>query len=478
MAQILVLGGTGYVGSRLAPRLIQRGHQVRCLVRNSGKARQLLTDAVEIYEGDVLRSDSLEEAIQGVEIIVYLIHSMGSGEDTFEDLDRQAAVNVAGSAGRAGVRRILYLGGLGRKGGVQSPHLRSRHEVAGALGSTGVPVTEFRAAIIVGAGSVSFEIVHHLVNRLPLMICPRWVLTKTQPIAIEDVLRYLVESVDLPETAGRVIDIGGPDILTFREMMLTVAGVLGLRRFLLYVPVLTPRLSSYWVNLVTPIHSSLARSLIESLRFETVCENDDARRLFDFRRMGFTDAVQEALQAVREEPAGHALSAVTSASRYAIDRSHLFSDQQIVAVAAPAADLFSVISAIGGETGWYYADWLWAIRGWIDRLVGGVGLRRTDRRGQTPVASETIDFWRVEECEPGRRLLLRAEMKVWGMAWLEFAAEEVSSNSSRLLQTAWYYPRGLTGWFYWHLAYPLHVFVFRGMARAIGRHAELTAKNV
>jgi hypothetical protein len=304
------------------------------------------------------------------------------------------------------------------------------------------------------------------------MICPRWVTTNTQPIAIADALRYLTDSINLPQTAGRVIDIGGPDVLTFREMMLTVAHVLGLRRWLWQVPVLTPRLSSYWVNLVAPIHASVARSLIESLRFETICENDEAHQLFDFEPMTFERAVRQALAAVNKTGVSTQSAGGLVAGRYAVDKSHLLSDQQVVRVQAPAKVVFAEIASIGGANGWYYADWLWEIRGLLDRLVGGVGLRRTVRGEALPEPGGIIDFWRVEEYEAGRRLLLRAEMKVWGKAWLEFAVEEITANSARLLQTAWYYPRGVMGMVYWYLAFPLHVFVFRGMARAIGRRAE------
>jgi uncharacterized protein YbjT (DUF2867 family) len=426
-----------------------------------------------VFEGDVLESDTLQGAFEGVEVVYYLIHSMASGEDSFEKLDNQAAENVANIAARAGVKRIVYLGGLGRRDTTQSAHLRSRHETGDTLRKGQVPVTEFRAAVIVGSGSVSFEMIHHLVNRLPVMICPRWVYTRTQPIAIADVLQYLVLAVNTPETAGRTIDIGGPEILTYRDMMLITAKVLGLRRFLIEVPVLTPRLSSYWVNLVTPIPGGMARALIEGLRYETVCENDDALRLFDIKPISFADAVGRALARVRDYRVETKWTDASSRhDQPPIDPSHLRIDRRTVRVNAPAETTFGVIRAIGGNTGWYYGSWLWRLRGFIDQQLGGVGLRRGRRHPTDIAVGDALDFWRVEEYVAGEKLTLRAEMKVWGQAWLEFSVKPASDHHSLLTQTARYYPRGLFGLVYWYGVYPIHVAVFRGMAQAIARQAE------
>ena len=472
MLTILVLGATGYIGGRLVPLLKERGHRVRCLVRDRKKAAGPGWEDVQLVEGDVLKPETLRGAFDEIDVVYYLVHSMTAGEKSFEERDRAAAQNVAQACARTGVARIVYLGGLGKRGESQSPHLRSRHEVGDILRSGSVPVTEFRAAVVVGSGSASFEMMHHLVNRLPLMICPRWVMIRTQPIAVADVLRYLVECVDRPETSGRVLDIGGPQMLTYRDMMLCTAKVLGLKRWVLPVPVLTPRLSSYWVNLVTPIPTSLARVLIESLRHETVCENRDADALFSFRPMAFEQAVRLAVEKVRTHEVETKWTSASPPTDAKPDPSHLQTDRRVVEVLAPADRLFREVASIGGDRGWYYADWLWKVRGFLDKQIGGVGLRRGRRHPTKLRAGDALDFWRVEEYEPGRRLLLRAEMKVWGAAWLEFAVEEVGADRSRLTQTATYYPRGLAGLLYWFGVYPLHAIVFRGLARSIAARAE------
>jgi len=468
---VLVLGATGYVGGRLVPRLLQAGYRVRVLVRDPDKiqGREWL-DKIEVYKGDVLERDSIVPALDGTTAMYYLIHSM-SGDGDFERRDREAAENVATIAGQTGLHRIIYLGGLGRRDIEQSPHLRSRHEVGRILRSGKTPVTELRAAVIVGSGSLSFEMIHHLANRLPVMICPRWVYTRTQPIAIRDVLSYLIQTMERRETTGLTIDIGGPDILTYRQMMLGVADILGLRRYLIPVPVLTPRLSSYWVNLVTPIRASLARALIDSLRSETICENKLAREHFDIKPLPFRAAAEFALQRTREHTAETTWTDATVSSPQAIDSSHLRIDRREIDVEAPEQDVFRVVSSIGGENGWYYADWLWRIRGFIDQQLGGVGLRRGRRHPSKTSPGEALDFWRVQEFVPGSKLVLRAEMIVWGQAWLELEVVPVSETSCRLLQTARYYPRGLKGLLYWYSIYPLHAFVFRGLIREIASRA-------
>jgi uncharacterized protein YbjT (DUF2867 family) len=450
MANVLVIGATGYIGGRLVPRLLGGGHNVRCLVRDprrvEGRAWFPQVDAVE---GDVLKPETLKTAFADIDYVYYLVHSMGAGEE-FEKLDRTAAENCAKAASEAGSQRIIYLGGLGKRVDDQSAHLRSRHEVGDVLRAGNVPVTEFRAAVIIGSGSISFELIHHLVNRLPVMICPRWVYTRTQPIAVADVLRYLVDCLSIPETVGRQLDIGGTEILTYREMMLTVARALRLKRFLIPVPVLTPRLSSYWVNLVTPIPTRIARPLIDGLKHETVCENTDAIQLFSFKPMTLDRAVERALSRVTTQEVETAwIDSAHGDPHGAVDPSHLRSDVRSIEVNASGGASFAVISSLGGDTGWLYGDWLWRLRGFIDQQFGGV------------------------ELIPGERLLLRAEMKVWGQAWLEFLVEETSTDTSCITQTAKYYPRGLFGLLYWYGIYPVHALVFRGMIRAIGRAAEL-----
>jgi uncharacterized protein YbjT (DUF2867 family) len=293
--RVLILGATGYVGRRLTDRLVADGYSVRALVRDLDKGRAILPTNTELSAGDLLNSETLAPAFDGVDIVVYLVHSMGTKDRSFEEVDRQIATGVAEAAKGQGIRQIVYLGGLGASSDSASAHLRSRAEVGDILRTSHVPVTELRAAVVVGAGSVSFQMIKHLVSRLPFMICPRWVLVNTQPIAIDDALEYLTRSIGAQALAGKTIDIGGPDVLSYRDMMVTVAQVMNLRRLIIQVPVLTPRLSSYWVNLVTPIRANLARELIESVRNETVCSDNSRRELFDFEPMTFRQAVVSAL---------------------------------------------------------------------------------------------------------------------------------------------------------------------------------------
>jgi uncharacterized protein YbjT (DUF2867 family) len=471
--RVLVVGATGYVGGKLVPQLLQQGHQVTCVVRNRKKLMDRpWASQVEIREGDVLNANSLKGSMEDQDVLYYLVHSMATAQGDFAELDRRAAENTGKAAAAAGVGRIIYLGGLGRRTEKQSLHLRSRHEVGDVLRSSGVPITEFRAGVIIGAGSFSFEMIHHLANRLPFMICPSWVITRTQPISLDDVIRYLVAALTKPESVGRIIDIGGPQILTYRDMMLTVSRALGLRRWLIKVPVLTPRLSSYWVGLVTPVPVKPARALIEGLRHETICENYDALHMFDVKPMSFENAVQKALGAVLKE----AQPNVDQVGRSIMDRiepSHLLIDRREREVNAATGEVFRIVSGVGGNNGWYYADWLWKLRGLMDELVGGVGLRRGRRDASDITVGEALDFWRVEELDRDRRILLRAEMKVPGIAWLEFEVIPINEQSCKLTQTARFYPRGLPGIIYWYGVYPLHALVFRGLIRSIVERVEI-----
>lgn len=478
--KILVLGSTGYVGGRLIPRLLKNKHQVRCLVRDINKAKgRPWSNDIEILSGDVLERNSLSEAMKGIDAVYYLIHSMAAGLSRFEDLDRKAAENVAGEASEAGVKQIVYLGGLGDTTDKLSSHLRSRHEVGDVLRQGTVPVTELRAAVVVGSGSLSFELIHHLVNRLPVMICPRWVYTRTQPIGIRDVLSYLTGCIEKPEYRGKVYDIGGPDIISYGDMMMSVARLLGLKRKLIPVPLLTPRLSSYWINLVTPLRTNTAQALIDSLRHETICENNEALDVFDIKPASFDEAARLALSRYKEGEIETIWTdaATTTPIFTEIDELHLRHDRRELQVNAPATVVFDVVSSIGGENGWYFADWLWKLRGFIDKQFGGVGLRR-GRRHRTKIrAGDTLDFWRVAEFEEHRRLLLRAEMKVWGQAWLEFEVEPENKNHTLLKQTARYYPQGLWGLLYWYLVYPIHAYVFKGLIREVARRAEIASQT-
>ncbi len=483
--RILVTGATGYVGGRLVPLLLSRGYAVRCMAREPQRLagrweKDLLNPGqLEIVYGDVLDPESLTQALRGVEVAYYLIHAMGDKRANFEEREKEGALAFASAAEACGVKRIIYLGGLGSRDKPTSVHLQSRHRTGDLLRSGSVPVTEFRAAMIVGAGSASFEMMRHLTEKLPVMVCPRWIKTRSQPIYIGDVLAYLIAALDCPQSAGRVLDIGGPDILTYRQMMEVYADIRRLRRLILTVPVLTPRLSAYWINLVTPVPASIAFPLVEGLKSEMVCENEEAQRLMPIPLTPFREAVTRALRATDERRVSTRWTgAIQGAIPPTLDSvlpycrpGELKRDVKQVRTRAPLVRLQKAIARIGGETGWYYADRLWAIRGAMDRVIGGVGLRRGRRDPEEIVIGDSIDFWRVEDYQPDR-LLLRAEMKLPGQAWLEFRLESREGDTRMLTQTAYYLPGSIWGILYWHLLLPVHYFVFTGMARNIAKRAE------
>ncbi len=475
---ILVTGATGYIGGRLVPRLLAPGHRVRCLVRDPARlAGRTWAGDVETVVGDVLRPGSLAPALAGVGTAYYLVHSMGGGAD-YQARDIQAATGFAAAARDAGVRRIIYLGGLARDSSELSRHLRSRQQTGDALRSAGVPVTEFRASVIVGSGSLSFEIIRYLTERVPVMICPRWVYTRTQPIGIHDVLDYLTATLEVPASAGRVVEIGGADVVTYGRMMLTYAEVRGLRRFMLPVPVLTPRLSSYWVDLVTPIPSAIARPLIEGLRNESVVHDHAALTLFPgIRPASYRASVERALEQLRASAVETTWSDSLSTSQGGAApvvlttlEGMILERRRRVADAAPA-EVFRVVKGLGGARGWLYLDRAWRLRGFLDRLAGGVGLRRGRRDPDEVRVGDALDFWRVEAVEPDRLLRLRAEMKVPGNAWLEFEVAPHGEGRSVVSQTAYFAPRGLFGWLYWYALYPLHALIFSGLIRRIAERA-------
>ena len=382
---ILVTGATGYIGGRLVPQLLSKGYRVRCLARDPERLRgRDWTGEVEVVAGDVLDRGSLGPALAGCGAAYYLVHSMAAGEGSFCERDLRAARNFAAAAGEAGLDRVIYLGGLGRRSERLSTHLTSRHEVGDVLRGGPVPATELCAAMIIGSGSASFEMLRALVKRLPVMVCPRWVSNRTQPIAIGSVLAYLTGCLEQPATAGQVLDVGGPDVLTYKEMMERFAAAQGWRRYILVVPVLTPRLSAYWANLVTPVPASIAFPIIEGLKSETVCEDDRILDLVPVERVGFEEAVAVAMEEVRSHDVE---TRWTNASLPGRDRGpaafapadFAIFDRQRVECRAPAGALFDRVRAVGGEVGWYYSDPLWKIRGWMDRAIGGVGLRRGRR---------------------------------------------------------------------------------------------------
>jgi len=480
--RVLVSGVTGYVGGRLVPALLDAGYPLRVMVRDSTRlARRPWLERVEVVEADVLHPETLRSALDGIAAAYYLIHSMRGGE-AFHERDLQAALGFGQAAKDAGVERIVYLGGLGDPASDLSQHLRSRQETGAMLAGAGVPVTEFRAAIVVGAGSLSFELIRDLTERLPAMVCPRWVYTRVQPIAIQDVLAYLVAALETPASAGRVIEIGGADVTTYGGMMLGYAQARNLRRFLVPVPVLTPRLSSYWVHLVTPIPSDIAQPLIEGLRNEVVVREPGAAELFPgIRPVGYAEALHSALANLEQgeiDTTWMDALASSQGDRPALvlaSREGMILERRQTTVDAQPAEVFATLSSLGGERGWLTYNWAWRLRGALDRLVGGVGLRRGRRHPHDLRPGDALDFWRVEIAEPDRLLRLRAEMKVPGRAWLQFEVEP--GSPVRLTQTALFAPRGLFGLLYWYGLYPLHSLIFSSLIQAIRREVEAASRR-
>lgn len=473
---ILVTGATGYVGGRLVPRLLDAGYRVRCLVRDRRKVSSrtwIGRDGVEVVEGDIADRTRLISSLEGCDAAYYLVHSMISAGSDYRDQDRVLAGMFARAAAEAKVGRIIYLGGLGETGSDLSEHLTSRREVERALAAGPVPVTVLRAAMIVGAGSASFEILRYLVERLPVMVTPRWVGTRCQPISIQDALHYLVACLDSPETVGQVLDIGGPEVLTYREIMDRTARILGIkRRLIVPVPVLTPWLSSLWIHLVTPVGARIARPLAEGLRNPVVCRDDRAQELMPTRRATVEEAVAAAM---KMDKGGEWESSWTDAGVVPGDPDWaggtVYEDRRSTRVAAPAGSAFEAVCRIGGRYGWYETDWLWRVRGWMDRLLGGPGLARGRRRPDRIAYGDVLDFWRVSEIDPGRRLELRAEMRLPGTATLEFTVIPWKDRSE-VIQTARFRPRGLPGLLYWFAVKPFHGFVFHSMLQGIRRRAE------
>jgi uncharacterized protein YbjT (DUF2867 family) len=490
--RVLVTGATGYIGGRLVPYLLERGHEVVCAARTPAKLddRPWRGD-VEVARVDVLEPDTLAAACQDIDVIYHLVHSM-DGEPGFAERDRRAAANVRDAAAAAGAGRIVYLGGLGREDDDLSDHLRSRQEVGRVLASGPVPVTELRAAIIIGSGSASFEMLRHLVEVLPVMTTPRWVSTRCQPIAVRDVLRALGDVIETPAAAGKVYELGGPDVLTYAELMQTYAEVAGLRRrIILPVPVLSPKLSSLWVGLVTPLPTGLARPLIDSLVNEVVVRDDAFQRDLPRPMIPAAEAFQLALTRIQDLDvattwasaggAGGLAGATPSATPSSPEDPQpedpswaggtVFADERVAVSQAPPEALFAAVCAIGGGRGYHTPRWMWELRGVMDKLVGGSGLRRGRRHPVLLGVGEVVDFWRVEALERPHLLRLKAEMKVPGEAWLEFRVE-AEGTGSRLVQRARFHPRGLWGRLYWGALVPFHGLIFPRMARELAREAE------
>ena len=465
---ILLTGATGYVGGRLLPLLERRGETVRCLARRPGMLRPRVGPKTEVVEGDVLAPETLDAALAGVDTAYYLVHSMGSRQD-FEEQDRAAARNFAQAARKAKVMRVIYLGGLGE--GELSPHLASRQEVGRILKESGAAVLEFRASIVIGSGSISYEMVRALVERLPVMTTPSWVRVQAQPIAVEDLLAYLVEALD--KKVEGIYEVGGKDRVSYEEIMREYARRRGLKRAMIPVALLTPWLSSLWLAFVTPIYARVGRRLFTSLRHETVVRDDRALREFSVRPRGFSEAIERALKNEDQEYAQtrwfDALSSKGELTAFAGASARLVDARTADAKAEPAR-VFEEVMRLGGENGWPY-QWLWDLRGALDLLAGGVGMRRGRPKGRELRAGDALDFWRVEVLEPGRRLRLQAEMKLPGRAWLEFEVTE-KEGGCRLSQTAVFEPLGLFGLLYWYALTPAHAVIFAGMVKELARRAK------
>lgn len=480
----LVTGATGYVGGRLVPQLLEAGHVVRVMVRDERKARTHdWSDDVEISVGDASSTEDVRAAMEGVDVLYYLLHSIGTGSD-FGATEKDMAQRFADEAKRAGVSRIVYLGGMIPEGEQLSEHLSSRGEVGDVLLDSGVPTTVLQAGVIIGSGSASFEMLRYLTERLPVMVTPKWVNTRIQPIAVRDVLRYLVGSADMPADVSRRFDIGGPEVLTYLELMQRFAQIAGLpRRRILKVPVLTPGLSSHWIGLITPVPAGLARPLVESLKNTVVASETDIRQYVPDPEGGLIDfdrSVELALTKIQnlDVPTSWSSAATAGAPAEGLPTDpdwaggSLYKDERTREVDASPEHLWTVIEGIGGRNGWYSWALAWWVRGVLDRFVGGPGLRRGRRNPRDLVVGDAVDFWRVEETDDHSFLRLRAEMRLPGLAWLEMQVGSTEGGTTTFHHRALFHPKGLLGHVYWWAVWPFHGIVFGSMQRNIAKAAE------
>ncbi len=467
MAKVLVLGASGYVGSHLIPRLVERGYEVRAAGRRPEALAARGWEGVETVRADALDPGSLSRAFDGIELVYYLIHSMASGKE-FPELDRRAATHVRDAAARAGVGRIIYLGGLQPRKAA-SAHLDSRRETGEVLRSGSVPVTEIRAGIVVGPGSAAFEVIRDLVYHLPVMVTPRWVDSRTQPIALDDLIEYLLRLSETEGLESPIHDVGGPEALRYRDMLTGFAKVIGKGLLIVPVPVLTPRLSSYWLNLVTAVPASVARPLIDGLRHDLVIDPDaDLATSIPLPLHTYEEAVRAALEAEHDTEMPARWTEGSFAMRdYRSDVSFYSRGERVERLCEAGPEtVWKVVSSIGGTNGWYYANPLWNLRGVMDRMVGGVGRRRGRRHPTRLRVGDAVDFWRVAVIEPGRRLTLLAEMRLPGTAALEFEVVP-EAEGSRIVTAAHFHPAGALGLLYWYALWPIHKRIFAGLADAL-----------
>lgn len=485
---VLVVGATGYIGGRLTPMLLDRGYNVRVAVRSPQKISCRSWGRhpnLEIAAADVLDAQSMREACKGAGAVFYLVHSMNPTAGNFADADRKAAENMRSAAHDAQIERIIYLGGLGEDSDNLSHHLQSRHEVGRILSSGPVPCTWLRAAMILGAGSASFEILRYLVERLPVMLTPRWVRNKCQPIAVSNVLGYLLGCLEQPDTTGQKYDIGGPDIMTYEEIFQIYAAEAGLnKRIIIPVPVLSPKLSSYWIHLVTPVPASIARPLAEGLRNEVICKEENIKTLVSQNLLSVRQAIRRALDNTAHQEVGTcwhdagtlhppewlACGDAPYAGGTVLECNHTMT------LACTPEQVWRVLRRIGGENGWFYGNALWKVRGFADRLAGGVGLRRGRRHPSELRVGDSLDFWRVLALEDNKRLLLLAEMKMPGEAVLQFLINPLPATRNHehrveLLQISRFLPKGLAGLMYWYALAPAHGLIFKGMLKGIAKQS-------
>jgi uncharacterized protein YbjT (DUF2867 family)/uncharacterized protein YndB with AHSA1/START domain len=472
------------VGGRLVPQLLKAGYRVRVLVRDEARLEgRPWHDQVEVVEGNLRYPASVRPALEGADAAFFLIRSQ-AGDNGLKQDDLKGARNFGTTAREAGVKRIIYLSQLGDPENKYAELVRAGQKIGEALRESGLPVTEFQASLIVGSGSLAFEMIRYLTERVPVMVCPNWVRTRVQPIAIRNVLDYLEQSLVTPSSEDKILQIGGSELLTYRNMLRRYAKIRGLRRGLITLPVLTPRLSSYWVHFITPVPASMARPLIDGFRYEAVVNNDTSRRIFpDIRLLNYEMSVRLALANLDagkvETTWNDALATSQGDFKPVVLTSHegMLLEQRQREVSAPPGDVFRAFTRLGGDRGWTYANWAWRVRGAMDRLIGGVGMRRGRRDPDTLRVGDALDFWRVEAVEPDHLLRLRAEMKVPGDAWLQFEAAPSSDSKTRLTQTAYFASKGLSGLLYWYVLYPIHGVIFSGMIRKLSEEAEATASS-